>query len=212
VKRTVAIFSGLVAIIALAFLVARQLPRSQPLLQPAPAASRAAPANAPGCLQSGDGFLRARLDGALELRLNWDNADTQCEGMPRPDGNGVRLSFSRVLEGSDRRLVIVFGIAGLSESSSGHALPVNVTIIEEGRARVYGTMGDDKCTVDDLTQHLITPWREESRTYRVSGRGFCTQPARAVGGDASVLMTTFDFAGQVIYTGVDSSATTGHTT
>jgi hypothetical protein len=212
VKRTVAILSGLVAITALAFLIVRQLPRSQPLLQSAPAAAQAAPANAPGCLQSGDGFLRARLDGALELRLNWDNAGTQCEGMPRPDGNGVRLSFSRVLEGSDRRLVIVLGIAGLSESSSGHALPVNVTIIEEGRARVYGTMGDDKCTVDDLTQHLITPWRKESRTYRVSGRGFCVQPARAVGDDASVLMSTFDFAGQVIYTGVDSSATTGHTT
>ena len=38
------------------------------------------------CLASGDGFLRARLDGALELKLDWDNAGTQCEGMPRPDG------------------------------------------------------------------------------------------------------------------------------
>lgn len=211
-KRTVAILSGLIAIIALAFLVARQLPRSQSVLQSAPAANRAAPVNTSGCLQSGDGFLRARLDGALELRLDWDNAGTQCDGMPRPDGNGVRLRFSRVLGDTDQRLVIVLGIAGLSESSSGHALPANVTIIEEGRARVYGTMGDDKCTVDDLTQHLITPWRKESRTYRVSGRGFCVQPARAVGGDASVLMTTFDFAGQVIYTGVDSSTRTEHTT
>ena len=53
--------------------------------------------------------------------------------------------------------------------------------------------------VDDLRQQLITPWRRESRTYRVSGRGFCMQPAHAVGGEASVLMSTFDFAGQVRY-------------
>lgn len=151
------------------------------------------------CLPSGDGFLRARLDGALQMRLDWQNDGTQCEGMPRPEGNGIRMSFSRVLEGEGRRLLIVFGIAGLSESSSGRALPANLTIIEEGGKQVFGTLGDDKCVVDQVSQQLITPWRRESRTYRVSGRGFCMQPARAVGGDAGVLMSSFDFVGQVKY-------------
>lgn len=153
------------------------------------------------CLPSGDGFLRARLDGALQMRLDWNNDGTQCQGMPRPEGNGIRVSFSRELEGEGRRLLIVFGIAGLSESSSGHALPANLTIIEEGGKQVFGTLGDDKCVVDQLSQRLITPWRKESRTYRVSGRGFCMQPARAVGGDAGVLMSSFDFVGQVRYEG-----------
>ncbi len=151
------------------------------------------------CLPSGDGFLRARLDGALQMRLDWNNAGTQCQGMPRPEGNGIRVSFSRKLEGEGRRLLIVFGIAGLSESSSGRALPANLTIIEEGGKQVFGTLGDDKCVVDQLSQQLITPWHKESRIYRVSGRGFCMQPARAVGGDSGVLMSSFDFAGQVRY-------------
>ena len=206
-KRTLAIVGTLLAVIGLAVLIARQRPAPKPLLQDAPAARIASG----GCLASGDGFLRARLDGALELKIDWDNSETQCEGMPRPNGNGVRLSFSHALEGGEQRLVIVLGIAGLSESSSGRVLPANVTIIEEGRARIYGTLGDDKCTIDDLKQQLITPWRKESRTYRVTGRGFCIQPAHAVGGDASVLMSTFDFAGQVIYTGVDPSNSEAHT-
>jgi hypothetical protein len=133
------------------------------------------------------------------MRLDWQNEGTQCEGMPRPEGNGIRLSFSRSLDSEGRRLLIVFGIAGLSESSSGRGLPANLTIIEEGGKQVFGTLGDDKCVVDELKQQLIGAWSARSRTYRVSGRGFCMQPARAVGGDAGVLMSSFDFAGQVEY-------------
>jgi hypothetical protein len=212
-KRALAICAAAGGAVALAFFAARHWPAKESLLEPAhPEQSRAATPMA-GCLPTGDGFLRARLDGALDLKLDWKNDGTQCEGMPRPDNNGVRVTFSREIDAGQRRLVIVFGIAGLSESSSGHGLPANVTIIEEGLARIYSTQGDDKCTLDDVKQQLITPWRKESRTYRVSGRGFCIQPARAVGGDATVLMSTFDFVGQVIYTGTDTSPqATTHTT
>jgi hypothetical protein len=173
----------------------------------APEEERPAPEPATtGCLPSGDGFLRARLDGALQLRLDWANEGLQCEGMPRPEGKGIRMSFSRALDDEGKRLVIVFGIAGLSESSSGRALPANLTIVEEGGKQIFGTLGDDKCVVDDVSQQLITPWRRESRTYRVSGRGFCMQPARAVGGEAGVLMSSFDFAGQVRYEDVPQAA------
>ncbi len=151
------------------------------------------------CLPSGDGFLRAQLDGALQMTLDWKNDGLQCEGMPRPEGKGIRVTFGRALGDGGERLLIVFGIAGLSESSSGRALPANLTIIDEGGEQIFGTLGDDKCVVDRISQQLITPWRRELRTYRVSGRGFCTQPARAVGGDSGVLMSTFDFAGQVSY-------------
>jgi hypothetical protein len=160
---------------------------------------RPLPAESTDCLPSGDGFLQARLDGALQMRLDWKNHGTQCDGMPRPEGNGIRMSFSRALDGEGRQLLIVFGIAGLSESSSGRGLPANLTIIEEGGRQVFGTLGDDKCVVDQLEQQLITPWSPTARTYRVSGRGFCMQPAREVGGDESVLMSSFDFAGQVRY-------------
>jgi hypothetical protein len=212
VNRSFATAIGVLAVLVLAFLVARHWSANRSLLEPAQSEKTPPRQAGSGCLQTGDGFLRARLDGALDLKVDWPNDGTLCEGMPRPDNNGVRVSFSRAIDGGERRLVIVFGIAGLSESSSGHGLPANVTIIEEGMARIYSTLGDDKCTVDDVKQQLITPWRKESRTYRVSGRGFCVQPARAVGGDATVLMSTFDFVGQVIYTGADSSTDATHTT
>ena len=171
---------------------------------PPPAQKSAADLLAPsgGCLPTGDGFFRARLDGELQMRLDWGDAQIQCEGMARPDGNGVRLSFRRARPQADSlpdSLLIVLGISGLSESSSGQALPANVTIIEERTSRVFGTLGDDKCTVDELRQELVSPWRPDTRVYRVSGRGFCTAPALAVGGDRTVLMSTFDFAGQVMY-------------
>ena len=101
-------------------------------------------------------------------------------------------------------LLIVLGIAGLSESSSGKALPTNLTIIEERTSRIFGTMGDDKCTVDDLRQELVVPWSPKSRIYRVTGRGFCIEPALIVGGERRVLMSTFDFAGQVEYENVSA--------
>lgn len=186
-----------IAIVAALYLWPRPVGKSV-LDLTAPPANEPAPAPT-GCLPSGDGFLRARLDGALQLRLDWKNEGLLCEGMPRPEGKGIRVSFSRELDTGGRRLVIVFGIAGLSESSSGRALPANLTIVDEAGEQIFGTLGDDKCVVDDIRQQLITPWRREARVYRVSGRGFCMQPARAVGGDANVLMSSFDFAGQVRY-------------
>ena len=196
------------ALVAALYLWPRPAARSvldirAPVEDEAPAAADPATAS---CLPSGDGFLRARLDGALQLRLDWSNDGLQCEGMPRPEGKGIRMSFSRALDTEGRRLVIVFGIGGLSESSSGRALPANLTIVEEGGKQIFGTLGDDKCVVDNISQQLITPWRREARVYRVSGRGFCMQPARAVGGEATVLMSSFDFAGQVRYEDAPSSA------
>lgn len=179
----------------------------EPLLPQQAASSASTPAapappnstdQASGCLPAGDGFFRARLDGELQMRLDWTEPQLTCEGMARPGGNGIRLSFRREQQGHGP-LLIVLGIAGLSESSSGKALPTNVTIIEERTSRVFGTLGDDKCTVDDLRQELLAPWRRESRVYRVTGRGFCIEPALIVGGESRVLMSTFDFAGQVQY-------------
>jgi hypothetical protein len=52
---------------------------------------RAAPA-AHGCLPSGNGYLRARIRGALDLDIDWGNAEIECDGGPRPDGSGVRVT------------------------------------------------------------------------------------------------------------------------
>jgi hypothetical protein len=150
----------------------------------------------PACLASGNGYLRARLNGEINTEIDWANAGTQCEGMPRPTGRGLRLSFARAVRPDGGRLVIVFGVAGVGENESGRELPVNVTVIVEKASLIFGTRGDDKCLIDRLNSQPV-PHAGGARLYRIEARGFCTEPARAVLGSGSVLVSTFDFAGQV---------------
>jgi len=162
--------------------------------QPA-AAPKAAPAQPAKCLPAGNGYLRARLAGTLSSELNWGNEGTECTGAVRPTDGGIRMRFSRP-EGQ-HKLVLVFGIAQLAEGKSAHNLPVNVTLIREGAGEFFSTQGDDKCTLDRVTQDAIVGIPNRSRTYRVTARGFCTEPARAVRGKGSVLLSRFDYSGRV---------------
>ncbi len=160
------------------------------------APSSATPAKAPpaGCLTSGDGFLRARLGGAIEAHIDWPNSGTQCEGESRGSPPGVRLSFRRAQSGNPD-LLLVFGLTGVQPGEPAHEVAANVTVIVQGTAGIYGTLGDSRCTVDSLEQRPLEP----KGTYRVEARGFCTQPAHAVRGGGDVLVSTFEFAGPVNY-------------
>ena len=60
-----------------------------------------------GCLASGEGYLRTRLRGALQLDVNLKNAELDCDGGPRPDGSGIRVSFAGPLRSDGRRLRMV---------------------------------------------------------------------------------------------------------
>lgn len=151
------------------------------------------------CLPSGDGYLHARLGGAIDKVIDWPNSGTRCQGETRGDplgGDppGVRLSFQREPSGKDS-LLFVFGLSGVKEGQPAHALGANLTLIVQGTSKIYGTRGDSRCTVDSLSQTAMnTP-----HTYRVEARGFCTQPAHAVRGNGDVLVSTFEFAGLVTY-------------
>jgi len=65
----------------------------------------------PVCLPSGNGYLKARLAGEINSDIDWVHAGTSCEGMPRPNGRGLRLSFRAHRRSRGHRLVIVFGRA-----------------------------------------------------------------------------------------------------
>ena len=108
-----------------------------------------------GCFAAGDGYLRARMRGALDLDLTGKTREMQCEGGPRPSGNGVRVSIGGPARGDGRRMRLVFGIAGVGEGRGGETLRTNVTILFEGEQRMFATQGDDKCTVDSLTQQRV---------------------------------------------------------
>ena len=162
-------------------------------LADAPAPSRS-PAKTSGCLASGDGYLRAHLAGAIDANIDWPNSGTRCEGEYRDKPPGVRLSFKRSAGGAPN-LLLVFGLTGIRAGKPAHAVGANLTVIVQGKSRIYGTLGDTRCTVDSLTQRPLAA----RGAYRVEARGFCTQPAHAIRGDGDVLVSTFEFAGLVNY-------------
>jgi len=146
------------------------------------------------CLPTGDGYLRADLKGAIEARLDWPNSGTHCDGEPKSKPAGVRLSFQRV-PGGTLDLLFVFGLTGVREGRPAREVGANLTLIVQGTDRIFGTLGDSRCTVDSLKQRRLP----QARSFRVEARGFCTQPAHAVRGDGAVLVSTFEFAGLVRY-------------
>lgn len=149
-----------------------------------------------GCLPSGDGFLRARLSGAINTELDWADGSIECTGSIRPADGGLRLRF-RHLDKDGHALVFVFGITGLREGVAGKALPVNVTVIREGSGDFFATQGDQRCTIDQVAQRPLAGIPRRQRSYRVAASGFCTQPARALTGEGAILITRFDYAGRV---------------
>jgi hypothetical protein len=176
-----------------------------------PANPASDPAAKSGCFAAGDGYLRARMRGAVDLDLDWKDAQMQCEGGPRPPGkdnksNGIRVSIAGPLRGDDRRIRLVFGIAGIGEGRGGEVLRTNVTILFEGEQRVFATLGDDKCTVDSLTQQRVETLGAARAIYRVEARGFCLAPATSLTKGERLLLTSFDFAGRVEFDDDDRHA------
>ena len=115
----------------------------------------------------------------------------------------MRVSIGGPARGEGRRIRIVFGIAGVTEGTGGQALPTNVTILFEGEARIFATQGDDKCTVDALTQRRVESLGSDPAIYRVEARGFCLGPATSLSRNERALLTSFDFAGRVEFSDDD---------
>src|SRR6185369_14084405 len=120
------------------------------------------------CLSTGDGYLKARLTGAIQAELDWRNGNMSCAGSVRPTG-GLRLRFAQV-GNTTHPLVLLFGISGIHAGMSGKVLAVNVTIMREGRGEFYSTQGD-KCIIDELTQSLLPGAPTQKRSYRVEAHG-----------------------------------------
>src|SRR5688500_648974 len=72
-----------------------------------------APTPASQCLASGDGYLRARLSGAIAAELDWKNDGTECIGAIRPTDGGIRMRFSRTGTAEPGTIALVFGISKL---------------------------------------------------------------------------------------------------
>ena len=85
---------------------------------PAPGVKPAAASVAISCLPSGNGYLHARLGGALDKTIDWPNSGTRCQGETRGEPPGVRLSFQRDPAGKEN-LLFVFGLTGSARGTAG---------------------------------------------------------------------------------------------
>jgi hypothetical protein len=153
-------------------------------------------------------FLNARLRGAIDADLSWNEPELQTEGGIRPDGRGIRVVLAGTMGAEERRIRLVFGIAAAPGESSSKAVPTNLTLIVEGGNRVYATLGDGKCSVDALAQQPdTTPDSKDTGStgghYWVSARGFCTEPAATLDGSERVLLSRFDFRSRIHFEALD---------
>jgi hypothetical protein len=161
-----------------------------------PAAAGDGPAPAASCLPFAQGFVEARLRGSLEADVDWRGQSLACTGMLRPDGEGLRLRFSGTLP-DGTALALVFAAPALAEGQPARGVPVNVTVLDESGGRIFGTRGAGRCVLDEVTQSPLSGAVPPGRVWIVRGRGFCTEPARLVAGEGSVLLSRFDFAGRL---------------
>lgn len=154
------------------------------------------------CVPSDSGFLRARLKGSIEADLDWATGVPQCRGGLRPGGDGVRLLFKGPGANPGEPLLIVIGIGPLRPGESRTQVPVNLTLVQEGAGQFFATQGDDKCAMDEVHQESIG-----QTLFRLTGRGYCTQPARAVQGEGAVLVSRFDVEAVVDFAAAISEST-----
>ena len=152
------------------------------------AATQTAPTDPASCVPAEEGALRARLQGEIDVEIEWGAEATHCRGGVRPQGDGVRLLYKGSTDATGP-LLIVFGLAPLRPGESARNVPANLTLVREGTGQFYATRGQDKCAFDEVRQ---TPVESAPNLYRLEGRGYCTQPARALTGDGAVLVSRFD--------------------
>lgn len=152
----------------------------------ASAAAAEDPAHA--CVPDGGGSLRLQISGDFDAQVDWGNEGMRCDGGPRPDGDALRLMFSR----DDDSLLFVIGITGLVRGWTGAGLAANLTVVRQGEGKFYGSLGADACVVD-VEENLALATAPDS--YRVSGRGFCERPIEAVARAGEIRISPFEFTG-----------------
>lgn len=167
---------------------------------PAPATTAPADANMPQapasealCVPAETGMLRARLQGTIDAEIDWGPGAGHCQGGVRPQGDGLRLLYKGSVEDVGP-LLLVFGVGPLRPGESARNVPVNLTVVREGTGQFFATQGPDKCALDTVTQ---APVAGDAALFRLEGRGYCTQPARAVGSEGAVLLSRFDVIAMV---------------
>ena len=161
-------------------------------LDPLPAPETGRPDALMPCARGGvEGYLSGRIYGSVDLSLDWRSPRLLCEGMPRPDGEGLRLVFAHAIDDSAARLMLVLGLPDATLTGTTGEIPANVTLIDEANGRFFGTGGTGRCWADIQSQLPAEPDR-----VWVRGELYCAGALPELGADGSVTLGDLAFKGQ----------------
>jgi hypothetical protein len=147
------------------------------------------------CVLKTAGFLRGRLYGSLDLRVDWSGEEMACDGMMRPDNKGIRLVFASPETSRDRRLVFLIGIDGELDKLARREERANVTIIDEGSGRFFSTSGKDRCWTTIRSIESLDD--DGPPSYRVDGDLYCAGALPSLTGKGSVTLGDFHYSGRL---------------
>ena len=144
-----------------------------------------------------DGALVAEIYAGVRASIDWDAGMLECEGMPRPNGEGARLRFAGPAAATDGKLKLAFilGLPDLVEGETASELPTNVTLMEEGTGRFFGTRDAVNCWTDIDLHEPVQP--AVSSTYRTRGVLYCVAPLADLSGTTSISFADVRFTGQL---------------
>ncbi|MEE8427668.1 MAG: hypothetical protein V3S15_10280 [Woeseiaceae bacterium] len=138
--------------------------------------------------------MQTELFGAVQAVIDWSASDLECEGMPRPDGQGVRLRFAGFVREIDRPIAFIIAIPALERGATAMELVSHVTLIEEGNGRFFGTADIDTCWTD-VTLHVALA--DDDDRYTIAGTLYCIAALAEMNGGANVTVPLLRFTGLV---------------
>ena len=147
-----------------------------------------------------DGELTAEVFGAIETSLDWRDDELECDGMPRPHGQGARLRFAgpAVSNGETLNLAFIIALPDLQQGLNANEIPAGVTLIEENEGHFFSTPEPPTCWADIEHQvPLDDAAVDEIPEYRIEGLLYCLSPLAEVNGNRSVIFTDLRFAGRL---------------
>jgi hypothetical protein len=160
-----------------------------------PAAPGAATAN---CLD--DGELTGEIYGAIESSLDWRDDELECDGMPRPHGEGARLRFAgpASADGETLNLAFIIALPRLERGQGAKELAAGVTLMEENSGLFFSTPEPSTCWADIEHQVPLKGSAEDATPeYRIAGLLYCLSPLAEVNGKRSVTLTDLRFSGRL---------------
>ena len=141
----------------------------------------------PGACPAQTGRLAATLTGSIQREIAWQGQGLSCGGMPRPEGDGIRLRF-RSVDGQDPLIVLVgFRPAGLGEESRA-----NITIMVEDRGVFFSNQQRDSCWVRLTEKSALSSVAD---VEQFSGLVWCISALPQVNGTGTVGVGDIEFVG-----------------